>query len=87
MFSGGVAKAGAAKYTRKAVEVGVGRFGSGVTAGIPDYQSGEAPMLEAIAGVELGARAPRGSTINYARVEKVGAALNKKRMALRAAGG
>lgn len=87
LFAGGVARAGAAKFNRKVKEVGIARFGQGVAAGVPDYAAGEAPMLEALAGVELGPRAPRGSAINYARVEKVGVALNRKRLALRAAGG
>jgi hypothetical protein len=87
MFLGGVAKAGAAKYTRKAVEVGVGRFSSGVTAGKVDYQSGIEPMLATIAGLTLPARAPRGSESNLARVRAVAVALHAKRLAERAAGG
>ena len=86
MFVGGVAKAGAAKYTRKSVEVGVGRFSSGVTAGKVDYQSGIEPMLATIAGLTLPARAPRGSESNLARVRAVAVALHQKRLAERAAG-
>jgi len=86
MFLGGIAKAGAAKYTRKAVEVGVGRFSSGVTAGKVDYQSGIDPMLQTIAGLTLPARAPRGSESNLARVRAVAVALHAKRLAERAAG-
>ena len=86
MFSGGVKKAGAAKYTRKSVEVGVGRFSSGVTAGKVDYQSGIEPMLATIAGLTLPARAPRGSESNLARVRAVATALHAKRLAERAAG-
>ncbi len=86
MFSGGVAKAGAEKYTRKAVQVGVGRFSSGVTAGKVDYQSGIDGMLQTIAGLTLPARAPRGSESNLARVRAVATALHAKRLAERAAG-
>jgi len=86
MFTGGVKKAGAAKYTRKSVEVGVGRFSSGVTAGKVDYQSGIEPMLATIAGVNLPARAPRGSESNLARVRVIAVALHAKRLAERAAG-
>lgn len=86
MFAGGVAKAGAAKYTRKAVDVGVGRFSSGVTAGKIDYQGGIDPMLQTIAGLTLPARAPRGSESNLARVRTVATALHAKRLAERAAG-
>jgi hypothetical protein len=86
MFAGGVAKAGAAKYTRKSVEVGVGRFSSGVTAGKVDYQSGIDGMLQTIAGITLPPRAPRGSESNLARVRAVASALHAKRLAERAAG-
>jgi len=86
MFLGGVAKAGAAKYTRKAVDVGVGRFSSGVTAGKVDYQSGIEPMLATIAGISLPARAPRGAEANLARVRAISTALHAKRLAERAAG-
>lgn len=86
LFSGGVKKAGAGKYTRKAVEVGVGRFSSGVTAGKVDYQTGIAPMLETIAGVTPPARKPRGDEANLARVRAYSVALHAKRLAERAAG-
>ena len=86
MYSGGVKKAGAAKYTRKAGDVGVGRFAQGITAGQVDMQSGIEPMLATIAGITLPARAPRGSESNLARVRAVATALNQKRLALRAAG-
>ena len=86
LFSGGVANAGAAKYTRKATTVGVERFSSGVTAGIVDYQAGIDPMLQTIASVSLPARAPRGSESNLARVRAVATALHAKRLAMRAAG-
>ena len=86
LFAGGVAKAGAAKYTRKAVEVGVGRFSSGVAAGKVDYQGNIEPYLAAIAGISLPARAPRGSESNLARVRAVATVLHAKRLAERAAG-
>lgn len=86
LFSGGVAKAGAAKYERKAKEVGVGRFGQGVTAAITDYQAGIDPMLAAISAITLPARQPRGSAANLQRVAAIADALHKKRLALRAAG-
>lgn len=86
MFRGGIKKAGAAKYNRKVKDVGVARFGPGVTAALPDFESGVAPMLDVIRGITLPARAPRGSEANYARVRAIGVELNKKRLALRAAG-
>jgi len=86
MFAGGVKKAGAEKYNRKVKDVGVGRFGPGVTAAKGDYEKGEGPMLDTIAKVDLAARQPRGSTANYQRSVVIGTALNKQRLALRAAG-
>jgi hypothetical protein len=86
MFSGGIKKAGGAKFERKALEVGVGRFGSGVTAAVPDYQANVAPMLDTISALTLPARQPRGSAANLQRVSVIADALAKKRLALRAAG-
>jgi hypothetical protein len=86
VFSGGVKKAGGAKFERKALEVGVGRFGGGVSAAVSDYQSGIAPMLETIAGLTLTTRQPRGSAANLQRVAEIANALAKKRLSLRAAG-
>ena len=86
MFSGGITRAGAEKYNRKVKDVGVGRFGPGVSAARADYDKGVAPMLEEIAKVDLPSRQPRGSSANYQRSVVIGTALNKKRLALRAAG-
>lgn len=86
LFAGGVKNAGAAKYTRKVKDVGVGRFSSGVAAGVTDYQGGVEPMLSTLAGITLPARQPRGSVANAQRVTAIMDALHKKRLALRAAG-
>lgn len=86
MYTGGVKKAGAEKYQSKAVSLGAPRFSQGVTAAIPDYQTGVDPYLQTIAGLTLGARAPRGSASNLQRVSQIAAALTAKRLALRTAG-
>lgn len=86
LFRGGIKRAGAEKYNRKVEQVGAARFGQGVSAAAQDYQNGIAPMLETIAGVTLTPRQPRGSEANFARVRDIGAALHKKRLAIRAAG-
>jgi len=86
MFRGGVKRAGASKYERKVKDVGAARFGPGVAAAQADMQNGVEPMLSTIAALTLSARAPRGSDANYRRVQEVGTALHKKRLALRAAG-
>lgn len=86
LFLGGVKNAGAGKFNRKVKDVGVGRFGPGVTAAKVDFSDGVGPMLDEISKVTLDARQPRGSDANYARVRQIGSALHKKRLALRAAG-
>ena len=86
MFAGGIRRAGAAKYDRKASGIGVARFSGGIHAGATDYQAGVTPFLETIASLDLGARGMRNSDTNFERVKKIGTALNKKRLALRAAG-
>lgn len=86
LYAGGIKKAGAEKFNRKVKDVGVARFAPGVQAATTDMQNGMAPMVEAIAGLTLTTRAPRGSDTNFTRVREVGTALHKKRLALRAAG-
>lgn len=86
MYSGGVKRAGGAKYQRKASGVGKDRFGAGVTAAIGDMQAGIAPMLSAIAAVDPPARQPRGAAANQQRSVVYQTALNKTRLALRSAG-
>lgn len=87
LFIGGLKKAGADKYNRKVAGVGKDRFGAGVTAAIGDMQTGMAPMVETIAAITPPARAPRGDVSNQQRSVVYQVALNKKRLALRAAGG
>jgi len=87
LFAGGVKKAGAAKFERKVKDVGADRFGPGVTAAKIDFSDNVAPFLDEISKITLDARQPRGSTANYGRVQAIGTALHKKRLALRAAGG
>lgn len=87
LLVGGLKKAGAEKYNRKVRDVGVSRFGPGVMAAVADMQNGMAPMVEAIAAVTPPARAPRGDIANQQRSVIYQVALNKKRLALRSAGG
>jgi len=86
MFSGGVKKAGAAKYVAKASTLGPARFSQGVQVSGPDYQAGVDPFFAVIAAETLTARGPRGSPGNIQRVTQIATDLNKKRLQLRAAG-
>jgi hypothetical protein len=83
----GIRRAGAAKYSRKIRDVGGARFGAGVTAAKEDYRSRFEPFLRVIQGVTLGARRPRGDPANYLRMQAVGEALHKARLAAAASGG
>ena len=85
-FAGGAKKAGTGKWQRKAIEVGVGRFGPGVLAAEADFKAGFEPYVAVISAVEMSARKPRGDPANYKRSEEVGSALHKKRLALIGAG-
>jgi hypothetical protein len=86
MFTGGIKRAGAAKYERKVKDVGIGRFGPGITAAVPDFTAGFDPFVSTIAALTLPARQPRGADANLERVRVIAKELNKKRLALRAAG-
>lgn len=86
-FSGGVRRAGGAKYERKVKAVGGSRYSSGVTAGVEDYQAGIEPYLQVLSGLTLPPRSPRGSDANDARFVMVRKALAAKRIALKTAGG
>ncbi len=84
-YSGGIAKAGAAKYARKVTDVGAGRFSSGVSAAKQDFQGGVDPFLAELGTIDVPARGIRGDPTNLQRVSKIATELNKKRLALLAA--
>lgn len=81
-FAGGVAKAGAAKFSRKINDVAKDRFGPGIHAAVTDYSEGVSPYLDTIRGLSLKKRGPRGDPSNYDRVKQVGDALSAKRLAM-----
>lgn len=78
-FKSGVAKAGQAKYIKRATTVGPDRYAQAAPVAEPDFSAGVAPFLQAIASVDLPARGPRGAAQNYNRVKPIGDALNKLR--------
>jgi len=80
-FEGGV-KGKASKFKRKVVDVGVGRFGPGVSAAIPDMDTGVGPYVSVLAGIEVPDRGPRGADANYEIVKKIGKPLHDKRLAI-----
>lgn len=79
-FSKGVRKAGTAKWQRKVVEVGVGRWGPGVRAASADYQTGFEPYQAVISQTSLPPRYPKGDPRNIDRVARIASALHQKKL-------
>lgn len=80
-FAGGVAGK-ADKFKRKVTDVGIARFGPGITAAEADMKTGVDPYLAVLAGIEVADRKPRGDPANYNIVKSIGDPLHKKRLAL-----
>jgi len=79
-YGRGIKKAGTEKWQRKAVEVGVARWGPGVRAAASDYAEGFAPYREVIERTTLPPRFPAGDPRNYERVQVLGQALHEKKV-------
>jgi hypothetical protein len=75
MYAKGVTAAGSAKWKKKALTLGPGRFAEGVFQAGDDYATGFAPFQAAIAAVDLGPKYPRRDPRNLDRVKKVVTAL------------
>ncbi len=75
-FGKGVANAGNAKWQKKTIEVGVGRWGPGVRAGQEDFQKGFEPFRAVIEGTTLPPRYPKGDPRNIDRVNSMAKALH-----------
>ena len=80
-FDRGVSKAGTEKWQRKTVDVGVPRWGAGVTAGKADYASGFGPYQAVIAALPEGVKGAKGDPRNFDIVVKIGTALHAKKIA------
>lgn len=63
-YERGVSEAGSQKYTQRASTLGAQRYGPGVQASAGDWAKGFAPYHQALQGMDLGPRAPRGSPQN-----------------------
>jgi hypothetical protein len=78
-FERGVQSAGN-RWQRKALDVGVGRFATGVAGAAQDYEQGFAPYQQTIAGLSLPPRGPAGDPKNIERVRIVAAALRARKV-------
>jgi hypothetical protein len=74
-FARGVAAAGSAKYVQRASVLGAQRYPTGVAAAEGDWSKGAQPYLQAIAGMTLPPRRPKGDPGNAARSQAVASAL------------
>jgi len=79
-FGSGVRDAGTEKWKRKALEIGVSRWGPGVRAAGDDYSKGFAPYRDVIESVSLPPRGRKGDPRNYERVAAIGKALHDKKI-------
>ena len=79
-FAKGVAKTGTSGWQAKATSVGASRYTQGVQAGKGNYQTGIAPVLQAIANVTLPPRLPKGDPGNLQRVSAVTTALRSMKV-------
>jgi hypothetical protein len=85
-FKGGL-KGKGAKFTRKVTDVGVSRFGPGISAAKADMEAGVTPVVTDLQAIDIDARKPRGDPGNLTgRSNKVAKGLNEKRLARLAAG-
>lgn len=76
-FARGVREAGGAKFAARASTLGAQRFAPGVQASEGAMASGVAPVLQAIAGVTLPPRAPKGDPRNMERANVMAQTLRK----------
>lgn len=63
-FGKGVSAAGAAKFQQRASTLGAQRYAPGVQASEGDWSKGFQPYHQALQGMDLPPRAPRGSPAN-----------------------
>lgn len=77
-FEKGIAAAGAAKFVQRAETLGSQRYGTGVAASEGDWAKGTQPYLDALKGMELPAKRPRGQ--NAARANAVAERLHQMRV-------
>ncbi len=79
-FEKGVQKVGTEKWSRKVVEVGVPRWGTGVRAAAPDYENGFKPYRDVIESTSLPPKYAKGDPRNIDRVAAIASALHKKKV-------
>lgn len=76
-YGKGVTAAGAAKYTKNAVELGVQRYPTGVNQGADTWARNVQPALDLLKGLQLPPRGARRSPANQQRANMVALELGK----------
>jgi hypothetical protein len=74
-FSKGIAAAGQQKYVQRASSLGAQRFPTGVGAAEGEFAKGAQPYLDALKGMDLPPRRPKGDPGNQLRAQAVAARL------------
>lgn len=70
-FERGVSDAGAAKFVTRATTLGAQRYPTGVAAAEGDWAKGAQPYLDALKGMDLPLRRPKGDPANQQRANAV----------------
>lgn len=81
-YAKGLNKAGDAKWQQNASTLGAQRYGPGVANAQNAWATAVQPYLQTLSNLQLSPKGVRGSAQNYQRVQDVGNALNKQRLAL-----
>ena len=79
-FAKGVREAGTEKWSRKTLEVGPGRYPTGVNAGAPDFTAAFGPYRDALERIALPPRGRRGDPANIERVRTIADALHGQKV-------
>jgi hypothetical protein len=74
-FQRGVTEAGSTKFVQRASTLGAQRFAPGVAAAEADWSKGAQPYLQALAGMTLPPRRPKGDPGNMERANAVASRL------------
>lgn len=77
----GLQKAGNSKWKERSLNLGAGRYSTGIKAGESEYSKNVAPYLQTLSNLNLTPRGPKGSVENYQRAAEVGQALHEQKLA------
>ena len=82
-FQGGVEAAGTNKWRENTLKKGPNRWAEGIATSTDSYEKGFKPYRDAIAGVVLPPRGPKGSPQNIQRVATIAQLLHDTKLSLK----